>query len=123
MRAQLLSVIDVIEKLADYHARIEENRGGLPAYIGSEIRTISKGLSDVKRQLLTTPSHFDSPAFSLALKNAIGEKPLREIAVDACVSSATLSRLQRGNLPDIETFATVCFWMGADPSQFFTNKT
>lgn len=38
------------------------------------------------------------------------------------IPHVTLSRLQNGNAPDVETFATVCNWLGKPMSLFF-NKS
>ena len=42
-------------------------------------------------------------------------KPLgiRDAAHDIGISSATLSRVERGNAPSIEVFAKICKWMNA----------
>lgn len=44
-----------------------------------------------------------------------GEKGIREVAAEIGVSPATLSRIERGYLPDIETFGKVCRWLNVDP--------
>jgi DNA-binding Xre family transcriptional regulator len=36
------------------------------------------------------------------------------------ISKATLSRLEKGKLPDIETFMKVCKWLNALPNKYFT---
>ena len=45
-----------------------------------------------------------------------GGRGIREIAREIGVSAATLSRVERGNLPDLETFAKLCEWLKIDPS-------
>jgi transcriptional regulator with XRE-family HTH domain len=42
---------------------------------------------------------------------------IREVAAEIGISSATLSRVERGNLPDLETFAKICKWMEVDPAE------
>jgi transcriptional regulator with XRE-family HTH domain len=44
-----------------------------------------------------------------------GERGIREVAAEIGISSATLSRIERGYLPDIETFGKVCRWLNLDP--------
>ena len=38
----------------------------------------------------------------------------------ANVSAATLSRIEQGKLPDVETFLRICRWLGVQPSEFST---
>jgi transcriptional regulator with XRE-family HTH domain len=46
-----------------------------------------------------------------------GERGLREAAAEIGISPATLSRVERGKLPDIETFSKLCTWLKVDPSE------
>jgi transcriptional regulator with XRE-family HTH domain len=46
-----------------------------------------------------------------------GEKGIRETAKTVGISHGTLSRLERGHLPDLETFAKVCKWLRIDPAE------
>ena len=50
------------------------------------------------------------------MRDARGAKGIRAAAVEIGVSTATLSRIENGHLPDLETFRRVCEWLGADPS-------
>lgn len=43
---------------------------------------------------------------------------VREAAKEAGISPATLSRIENGKVPDLETFGKVCAWLGADPAVF-----
>jgi transcriptional regulator with XRE-family HTH domain len=36
----------------------------------------------------------------------------------ANISAATLSRVENGHMPDLETFAKICRWLGKDPRDF-----
>lgn len=47
-----------------------------------------------------------------------GANGVRAAAKEIGISSATLSRIENGQLPDLATFAQICKWLGADPSQF-----
>lgn len=47
-----------------------------------------------------------------------GTLGVRAAAREVGISPATLSRVENGNLPDLETFAAICKWLGEDPSQF-----
>lgn len=44
---------------------------------------------------------------------------LREAASQAEVSFNTLSRVERGHVPDIETFRRIVAWLGLSPDRFF----
>ncbi|HZV07003.1 MAG TPA: helix-turn-helix transcriptional regulator [Gemmataceae bacterium] len=43
---------------------------------------------------------------------------VRAAAAEAGVSSATFSRVENGNMPDLETFAKLCKWLQRDPREF-----
>jgi transcriptional regulator with XRE-family HTH domain len=47
-----------------------------------------------------------------------GTRGVRAAALDADVSSATFSRVENGNLPDLQTFAKLCKWLARDPREF-----
>jgi transcriptional regulator with XRE-family HTH domain len=44
------------------------------------------------------------------------ERGIREVAVEVGISPATLSRVERGKMPDLETFGKVCRWLKIDPA-------
>jgi len=43
-------------------------------------------------------------------------KGIREASSEVGVSPATLSRVENGKIPDLETFSKVCRWLGEDPA-------
>lgn len=47
-----------------------------------------------------------------------GGRGVRAAAVDVGVSAATLSRVENGHMPDLETFAKICRWLDRDPREF-----
>src|SRR5271165_6701772 len=47
-----------------------------------------------------------------------GSRGVRAAAADVGISSATLSRVENGHMPDLETFAKICKWLGRDPREF-----
>src|SRR5690349_16054276 len=51
------------------------------------------------------------------LVEARGNRGIREVAKEIGVSPATLSRVERGHLPDLETFGKICKWLKIDPGQ------
>jgi transcriptional regulator with XRE-family HTH domain len=44
------------------------------------------------------------------------QRGIREVAGEIGVSAATLSRVERGKLPDLETFGKICKWLRVDPA-------
>lgn len=51
------------------------------------------------------------------LRRERGERGVREVAKEIGVSAATLSRVERGKLPDLKTFGKICEWLEFDPAQ------
>ena len=51
------------------------------------------------------------------LKEHRGGRGIRAVAAEIGISSATLSRIESGKQPDLETFARVCRWLGIDASE------
>ena len=45
-----------------------------------------------------------------------GERGVRKFAREIGISAATLSRIERGKLPDIETFGKLCSVLKVDPA-------
>ena len=52
-----------------------------------------------------------------ALRNKRGNEGLRETTREIGISPATLSRVESGKLPDIETFKKICIWMKIDAGE------
>lgn len=46
-----------------------------------------------------------------------GARGIRETAKEIGTSPATLSRIERGHLPDLETFRKICQWLVIDPGE------
>ncbi|HYG81418.1 MAG TPA: helix-turn-helix transcriptional regulator [Pyrinomonadaceae bacterium] len=46
-----------------------------------------------------------------------GRRGVRDTAKEIGISHGTLSRLERGYLPDLETFGKVCRWLSIDPGE------
>ena len=51
------------------------------------------------------------------LKEKRGSRGIREVAGDMGISPATLSRVENGKLPDLETFSKICRWLRIDPGE------
>jgi transcriptional regulator with XRE-family HTH domain len=56
------------------------------------------------------------------LLEARGDRGIREVATEVGVSSATLSRVERGYMPDLETFGKICRWLQIDPGEILGVK-
>lgn len=50
------------------------------------------------------------------LQEKRGNRGIREVAREIGISHATLSRVERGHLPDLENYQKICKWMGVDVS-------
>ena len=51
------------------------------------------------------------------LKERRGGQGIRAVAADIGISAATLSRLETGKQPDLETFSKICQWLGLDAGE------
>jgi len=56
------------------------------------------------------------------LREKRGARGIRSVAAEVGTSPATLSRVERGHLPDLETFGKVCRWLGIDPGEVLRFK-
>lgn len=52
----------------------------------------------------------------IRVKQKRGTMGIREAAKQAEVSPATLSRVEAGKQPDLNTFAKICKWLDVDPN-------
>ena len=57
------------------------------------------------------------------LRERRGKRGMREAAAEIGISLATLSRLEAGKLPDIETFKLLCAWLKLDAGEVLGAKT
>ena len=56
------------------------------------------------------------------LKNKRADKGLRAIAMEiGSVSAATLSRIEQGKIPDVDTFIRICKWLNVSSDTFIVN--
>ncbi len=51
------------------------------------------------------------------LRERRGDRGIREVAQEIGISPATLSRIERGKVPDLETFRRICAWLRIDPGE------
>ena len=61
-------------------------------------------------------------ALGLKLIEKRGDRGVREVAKALGTSPATLSRVERGHLPDLETFGKICRWLDVDPGEILGTK-
>ena len=68
-------------------------------------------------------SKLNSYLLARMLKSKRGKMGLRDTATAiGGISSATLSRVEQGNLPDVETFIRLCNWLGVSTETFITGE-
>ena len=60
--------------------------------------------------------------FGRKVEQARGARGVREVAGEIGVSPATLSRVERGFMPDLETFGRICRWLTVDPAEILGVK-
>lgn len=64
-------------------------------------------------------STLDTELLAGMLKNKRGNKGLRVVAGEiGGVSAATLSRIEQGKIPDVDTFIKICKWLGTTTDNF-----
>lgn len=51
------------------------------------------------------------------LRERRGGRGIREVAQEIKISPATLTRVEGGRLPDIETFRKICEWLQINPGE------
>jgi transcriptional regulator with XRE-family HTH domain len=52
------------------------------------------------------------------LRTQRGSRNIRDIAKEIGVSPATLTRVEAGRQPDIDTFQKICSWLKINPAEF-----
>ena len=63
------------------------------------------------------------PKLAALLKTRRAGRGLREVAEEiGGVSASTLSRLEQGNMPDLETFARLCAWLRVSANDFVLSE-
>lgn len=60
--------------------------------------------------------------FAQRIQERRAGKGIREAAKEVGVSPSTLSRVENGKVPDLETFGKICHWLGDDPSIYLGLK-
>lgn len=57
-----------------------------------------------------------------AVREKRGNRGIREVATEMEISSATLSRVENGKIPDLKTFSKICRWLNVDASEILGCK-
>jgi transcriptional regulator with XRE-family HTH domain len=58
------------------------------------------------------------------IKEKRGKRVLRDVATEiGGVSTATLSRIEQGRIPDVDTFIKICKWLGTATDTFIIDDT
>jgi hypothetical protein len=61
---------------------------------------------------------FDYARFGRMCREHRAERPLRDASLELGLSSATLLRIERGELFDLEAMLRICSWMDEPPGRF-----
>jgi transcriptional regulator with XRE-family HTH domain len=56
------------------------------------------------------------------IKKRRGDRGLRQVAAEIGISAATLSRVETGKQPDLDSFTKICTWLGVDPGEILGYK-
>ena len=73
----------------------------------------------ITENLLTMQSTLNTDLLAGMLKNKRADKGLRTIAEEiGGVSAATLSRIEQGKIPDVDTFIKICKWLEVPSDSF-----
>lgn len=70
---------------------------------------------------MASNNQLNTEKLAAAVRAKRGDTGLRATAEEiGNVSAATLSRVEQGNVPDVDTFLRLCKWLGREPSDFAT---
>jgi len=62
--------------------------------------------------------------FAAQIRRHRGKRGLREVAQEIGeISASTLSRIENGNIPDLDTFIRICRWLDVSPDMFIIGET
>jgi len=73
--------------------------------------------------MTNTPSNVNLEKLAALLRTKRGDRGLRLVASEiGDVSASTLSRIEQGNVPDLETFIQICKWLKVSPDDFVAGE-
>ena len=68
-------------------------------------------------------SEINIQSFASQLRDKRGNRGLRDVAKEiGNVSASTLSRIEKGNVPDLDTFIRICKWLDISPDRFVASN-
>jgi transcriptional regulator with XRE-family HTH domain len=71
---------------------------------------------------VTSTNQFDIRKLAALIRTKRAGRGLRSAATEiGSVSASTLSRIEQGNIPDLETFMRVIRWLGVSADEFMTS--
>lgn len=62
---------------------------------------------------------FNAERFAKRVREKRGTRPLREVAEELQLGTATLFRVESGKMPDLHNFDLICQWLGDNHAGFF----
>jgi transcriptional regulator with XRE-family HTH domain len=73
---------------------------------------------------MASTNQFNIRKLAALIRTKRGERGLRSVAHEiGGVSASTLSRIEQGNIPDLETFIRVVRWLGVSADEFMTSSS
>ena len=70
----------------------------------------------------TLSYYLDIQSLARLTRNKRGNRGVRVIAQECCISASTLSRVEREQVPDISSFLALCNWIQVSPARLFKNS-
>lgn len=75
-------------------------------------------------KIIIMQSTLNTELLSGMLKDKRGSKGLRAVSGEiGGVSASTLSRIEQGKIPDVDTFVKICKWLNESTDTFINDKT
>ena len=65
---------------------------------------------------------YNTEKLSTLVRSRRANLTLRDAATESGVSASTLSRVENGKNPDMESFLQLCNWLNIEPAKFFGNE-
>jgi transcriptional regulator with XRE-family HTH domain len=66
-------------------------------------------------------TYLDKEMLANFISKKRGSRTLRDASIESNISASTLSRVENGATPDIETFLLICDWLEVPPCLLFGN--
>lgn len=92
----------------------------LVKHSNQSVSLVNTYVSLMKREYMDTNKIIE---LSNRLKEKRAGKGIRDAAKEIGISPATLSRIENGKIPDLDTFGLICRWTGDNPSKYLNIPT